>query len=54
MVQPAPTIAPTRTPVTPFTPERDPDHTPWPERYTDPDRICPQQRREMPSPDVAP
>jgi hypothetical protein len=31
-----------------------PDVTPWPERFTDPARICPQQKREMTSPDVAP
>lgn len=42
------TITPTTTPTT------SPNPTPWPERYTDPARICPQQRREGASPDVAP
>lgn len=31
-----------------------PETTPWPDRYTDPTRVCPQQRRESVSPDVAP
>jgi hypothetical protein len=44
--------APTTTPVT--TPTVSPDSTPWPERFTDPARICPQQRREGASPDVEP
>lgn len=39
-----PVISPTTTPVV----------VPWPERYTDPARICPQQRREGASPDVEP
>ncbi len=43
-----PTIAP------PMTPVRSPEQVPWPERYTDPGEICPQQRREGTSPDVAP
>lgn len=45
---PATTVTPTITPTT------DPSVTPWPERFTDPARICPQQRREGASPDVAP
>ena len=44
--------APTTTPV--ITPTTAPAITPWPERYTDPARICPQQRREGASPDVEP
>ena len=44
--------APTTTPV--ITPTTTPETTPWPERYTDPARICPQQRREGASPDVEP
>ena len=44
--------APTTTPV--VTPTTNPSVTPWPERYTDPARICPQQRREGASPDVEP
>ncbi len=44
--------APTTTPVT--TPTTNPNESPWPERYTDPARICPQQRREGASPDVEP
>jgi len=43
---------PVTTPVT--TPTISPEVTPWPERYTDPARICPQQRREGASPDVEP
>jgi hypothetical protein len=26
----------------------------WPDEYTSPDEICPQQRRELASPDVEP
>jgi hypothetical protein len=44
--------APTTTPVT--TPTTNPGEAPWPERYTDPGKICPQQRREGASPDVEP
>ena len=44
--------APTTTPV--ITPTTSPETTPWPDRYTDPARICPQQRREGASPDVEP
>lgn len=36
------------------TPGISPSVTPWPERFTDPARICPQQRREGASPDVEP
>jgi hypothetical protein len=40
---------------TPDTPVRtSPSPSPWREVYTSPDRICPQQRRESASPDVAP
>lgn len=42
--------SPVETPVVTPTPAS----TPWPERYTNPIHICPQQRREMTSPDVAP
>jgi hypothetical protein len=39
----------------PETPVRTrPDTMPWTERYTDPERICPQQRRETSSPDIEP
>ncbi len=44
----SPTVIPTTTPTT------EPAESPWPERFTDPARICPQQRREGASPDVAP
>lgn len=44
--------APTTNPV--ITPTISPAGVPWPERYTDPARICPQQRREGASPDVEP
>ncbi len=44
--------APATTPV--ITPTTSPDSAPWPERFTDPARICPQQRREGASPDVEP
>jgi len=47
---PAPTQAPTTTPV--ITPG--PEQAPWHEEYTDPERICPQQTEELASPDVAP
>ena len=47
-----PTQAPTTTPV--ITPTTSPDASPLWETYTDPDRICPQQRREGASPDVSP
>lgn len=43
---PAPTIAPTTTPTV------SPETTPWPERYTDPARVCPQQHQELASPDT--
>jgi hypothetical protein len=45
---PAPTTTPTTTPTV------SPTIEPWPQRYTDPARICPQQRREGASPDVEP
>ncbi|GEM_PF-3190211 len=45
-----PATAPAETPVR--TPSIAP--APWPERYTDPIHICPQQKRELASPDVAP
>lgn len=47
-----PTQAPVTTPTR--TPSPNPDQAPWPERYTDPERICPQQTEELGSPDVAP
>jgi len=46
---PTPTVAPPRT-----APGIRPSIEPWPQRYTDPARICPQQRREGASPDVEP
>jgi hypothetical protein len=47
-----PATAPIETPVR--TPSIDPNPAPWPERFTDPIHICPQQKRELTSPDVAP
>lgn len=44
----APVITPTQTPTVA------PDAVPWPQRFTDPIQICPQQKRELTSPDVAP
>lgn len=44
----SPVEAPTTTPTI------SPEQTPWPERFTDPERICPQQQREEASPDVMP
>ena len=46
------TATPTTTPVE--TPTVAPNVTPWPERFTDPIHVCPQQRRELASPDVLP
>jgi hypothetical protein len=45
---PIPTTTPT------IAPTINPSESPWPERYTDPAKICPQQRREGASPDVEP
>jgi hypothetical protein len=45
---PNPTTTPTTTPTTA------PSTTPFPERHTDPWEICPQQQRELGSPDVQP
>ena len=45
---PTPVVTPTQTPTI------SPSESPWPERFTDPARICPQQRREGASPDVEP
>lgn len=36
------------------TPVITPAETPWQEEYTSPDEICPQQHRELASPDVEP
>jgi len=47
-----PATAPTRNPVE--VPRIDPEVAPWPQRYTDPIHICPQQKREMTSPDIEP
>lgn len=47
-----PTTTPTQTPVE--APRIDPGPLAWPERFTDPIHICPQQKRELTSPDVAP
>ncbi len=49
---PSPSETPIVTPI--VTPTTSPSRSPWPERYTDPARICPQQRREGASPDVEP
>ncbi len=46
---PAPTTTPVRTPVEPK-----PEERPWQEQFTDPWEICPQQVREVGSPDIAP
>ena len=45
---PSPIQAPTTTPTI------NPDADPWRETYTDPWEVCPQQTREVSSPDVAP
>lgn len=42
----------TKTPVK--TPTESPAAVPWRETYTSPDEICPQQHRELASPDVEP
>lgn len=44
----APTKAPTKTPTVA------PSESPWIEENTDPFEICPQQKREVISPDVGP
>lgn len=44
-----PTIAPTKT-----NPVTEPVEAPWQEEFTDPAEICPQQVREVSSPDIAP
>jgi hypothetical protein len=46
----SPTTTPTQTPVE--VPHVEP--AAWPQRFTDPIHICPQQKRELTSPDVAP
>jgi len=43
---------PVQTPVT--TPVISPSESPWTEQWTSPDEICPQQVRELGSPDCAP
>jgi hypothetical protein len=40
--------------VTPTTPDVAPLSEPWPDVYTDPNKVCPQQKREGISPDIAP
>mgnify|MGYP000863921278 CR=1 FL=1 len=46
---------PVTTPITtPVIPGTSPETTPWREVYTDPSRICPQQTRELGSPDIEP
>ena len=47
-----PTSAPVTTPV--ITPTTNPDANPLWETFTDPGKICDQQRRETASPDVMP
>jgi hypothetical protein len=49
---PQPTEAPSQTPTEAPIPDVAP--APWPDVFTDPDTICPQQKREVISPDVAP
>lgn len=44
--QPRPVTVPVITPR--------PDPSAFPERFTDPLRICPQQKRELSSPDIEP
>ncbi len=46
-----PTETPVRTPTTPVTA---PETRPWPEVWTDPAEICPDQGDELASPDVSP
>lgn len=48
---PTETTTPTITPVQPKT---NPNEQPWTEIYTQPIEICPQQVRELASPDVEP
>ncbi len=48
----SPATTPVETPVR--TPSVEPSPSIWPERYTDPIHICPQQKRELTSPDVEP
>jgi len=43
---------PVQTPVT--TPVISPSESPWTEQWTSPDEICPQQVRELISPEVSP
>lgn len=44
--------SPVQTPVT--TPVISPSEQPWREEFTSPDEICPQQTRELGSPDIQP
>ena len=44
----APVVTPVHAPVI------SPDVMPWPDRYTDPERICPEQKRSMPDPSIEP
>jgi len=44
MPSPTPTITPVITP--------SPTEQPWQETYTDPDEICPEQKRHVSSPDI--
>lgn len=40
--------------ISPTSPSTNPDSQPWTETYTEPNEICPQQVRELASPDVEP
>jgi hypothetical protein len=46
--------SPITLPTTAPPPVTSPTEAPWPQRFTVPIHICPQQRRELTSPDVAP
>ena len=46
--------SPSQTPTTTTPTVTDPTVVPWPERYTTPAEIGPQQHRELASPDIAP
>ena len=44
----APVVTPVHAPVI------NPLTEPWPDRFTDPERICPEQKRSMPDPSIEP
>jgi hypothetical protein len=45
---------PTTTTTPTIAPATSPDAAPWRETHVSPDEICPQQQRELASPDVEP